>query len=151
MCERVREREHTRPCSRPVDAFHVCCCCCCCRAQYARCMCVCVCPASAGVCTGWAVIPPGDVGAGPRGAITGPGTCPGKRPDVSGIKTTHTPCQTAGRMDGCRKNMGVIKKRAEKRIMSARVLMDEERLIDWEKKREGSETKRKGKRRRKTY
>lgn len=36
-----------------------------------------------------------------------PGTCPGKRPDVTRIKTTHTPCQTAagvrnGRMDGGR-------------------------------------------------
>lgn len=45
-----------------------------------------------------------DDGEGPRGGIrldpTVPGTCPGKRPDVTGIKTTHTPCQTVGRMDG---------------------------------------------------
>lgn len=82
------------------------------------------------MCTGWAVIPPGDTGAGPRGAITGPGTCPGKRPDVSGIKTTHTPCQTVGGMDGCRKNMGVIKKKGGKENNDRQGLMDKERLID---------------------
>ena len=49
--------------------------------------------------------------------IAVPGTCPGKRPDVTRIKTTHTPCQTAGRMDGWRKDRGAIKKKkTEKRI-----------------------------------
>lgn len=49
-------------------------------------------------------------GPGPKGAIRPnrpfPGTCPGKRPDVTGIKTTHTPCQTAGRMDGWSERTG---------------------------------------------
>lgn len=68
-----------------------------------------------------------DDGAGPRGGIrlnpTVPGTCPGKRPDVTGIKTTHTPCQTVGRMDGWRESRGAIKKNGgrEKGIMSRRV------------------------------
>lgn len=63
-------------------------------------------------------------------------TCPGKRPDVTRIKTTHTPCQTAGRMDGCRQNRGAIKSMA-KRTITAKVkkikTRDKER--DKEKKR----------------
>lgn len=59
-----------------------------------------------------------DDGAGPRGGIrlnpTVPGTCPGKRPDVTGIKTTHTPCQTVGRMDGWRESRGAIKTKKKK-------------------------------------
>lgn len=80
---------------------------------------------SACMCPGWLIISQGNTGPGPRGAIrlnfTGPGTCPGKRPDVSGIKTTHTPRQTVGRMDGCRESRGVIKNGRKKRIMTARV------------------------------
>lgn len=58
-------------------------------------------------------------GAAPRGGIRlNPGTCPGKRPDVTGIKTTHTPCQTVGRMDGWSERgserRGVIKKKRRK-------------------------------------
>lgn len=124
MCERVREREHTHSCKkasgvlscellpRPAAACAV-------RERHVwECVRACVCtracvfaPRVPACARDGPVIPPGDTGAGPRGAITGPGTCPGKRPDVSGIKTTHTPCQTVGRMDGCRKNMGVIKKK----------------------------------------
>ncbi len=68
------------------------------------------------------------------------GTCPGKRPDVTQIKTTHTPCQTAGRMDGWREDGGAIKKYG-KENNECQSLMDKDRDEKIRQKREGNGTK----------